>query len=269
MVRRLTPRECERLQGFPDDWTAIGADGRRLSDSARYRAMGNAVTVPVIAWIGARLLAAHHPTEPARHRGWWPVSEPLPLSVWATAQQLPRTQRAGRYVARHAPPTRPRCSPPSPPPPSPPTPSPGSWSSTPCAASAPPWSKPSTRAARPSGSSTSPAGPTVARANLTLAAGQGATGTGQVHTGDARHLLDLLDPALHGTAALVLTSPPYGASVHGQVSARPGQGVPSTTTATRPTRPTSPTPTTPASSQRSRRSWPPPGSCSGPGGWWC
>ncbi len=65
----------------------------------------------------------------------------------------------------------------------------------------------------------------MAWANLALAASQGATGTGQVHTGDARHLLDLLDPALHGTAALVLTSPPYGQSVHGQVSARPGQGI--------------------------------------------
>jgi modification methylase len=62
----------------------------------------------------------------------------------------------------------------------------------------------------------------LAQANLTLAASQGAPGTGQVHTGDARHLLD---PALQGTAALVLTSPPYGKSVHGQVAARPGQGV--------------------------------------------
>jgi excisionase family DNA binding protein len=65
----------------------------------------------------------------------------------------------------------------------------------------------------------------LAQANLTLAASQGATGTGQVHIGDARALLELLDPALHGTAALVLTSPPYGQSVHGQVSARPGQGI--------------------------------------------
>ena len=62
VVRRLTPRECERLQGFPDDWTAVGAGGCRLSDSARYRAMGNAVTVPVVAWIGARLLSTHHAT---------------------------------------------------------------------------------------------------------------------------------------------------------------------------------------------------------------
>lgn len=49
-VRRLTPRECERLQGFPDDWTAGQAD------SHRYRQMGNAVTVPVVEWIMRRLI---------------------------------------------------------------------------------------------------------------------------------------------------------------------------------------------------------------------
>jgi DNA (cytosine-5)-methyltransferase 1 len=60
MVRRLTPVECERLQGFPDGWTAHGADQRPISDTARYRLIGNAVTVPVVAWIGARLAAADH-----------------------------------------------------------------------------------------------------------------------------------------------------------------------------------------------------------------
>ena len=44
-VRRLTPVECERLQGFPDDWT----EGK--SDSHRYKQMGNAVAVPVAEWI--------------------------------------------------------------------------------------------------------------------------------------------------------------------------------------------------------------------------
>jgi DNA (cytosine-5)-methyltransferase 1 len=48
-VRRLTPRECERLQGFPDDWTDLGPDTRR------YAALGDAVTVPVAEWIGRRL----------------------------------------------------------------------------------------------------------------------------------------------------------------------------------------------------------------------
>lgn len=44
-VRRLTPVECERLQGFPDDWTA------GQSDSTRYKQMGNAVAVPVVEWV--------------------------------------------------------------------------------------------------------------------------------------------------------------------------------------------------------------------------
>jgi site-specific DNA-cytosine methylase len=48
-VRRLTPTECERLQGFPDGWTA------GFSDSVRYRMLGNAVAVPVAQWIAARL----------------------------------------------------------------------------------------------------------------------------------------------------------------------------------------------------------------------
>lgn len=51
-VRRLTPTECERLQGFPDDWTA------GHSDSARYRMLGNAVTVNVAEWLGHRVAEA-------------------------------------------------------------------------------------------------------------------------------------------------------------------------------------------------------------------
>lgn len=56
-VRRLTPRECERLQGFPDDWTRWAEDGTEQSDSARYRQLGNAVAVPVVQWIASRLTA--------------------------------------------------------------------------------------------------------------------------------------------------------------------------------------------------------------------
>jgi len=51
-VRRLTPTECERLQGFPDEWT------EQVSDSQRYKQMGNAVTVNVIEWIGKQLMEA-------------------------------------------------------------------------------------------------------------------------------------------------------------------------------------------------------------------
>jgi DNA (cytosine-5)-methyltransferase 1 len=55
-VRRLTPLECERLQGMPDDWTRHADDGSELSDSARYRMIGNSVAVPVVEWIARRLV---------------------------------------------------------------------------------------------------------------------------------------------------------------------------------------------------------------------
>lgn len=54
-VRRLTPRECERLQGFPDDWTLITFHNRPAADGPRYRAIGNSWAVPVIRWIGRRM----------------------------------------------------------------------------------------------------------------------------------------------------------------------------------------------------------------------
>lgn len=50
-VRRLTPLECERLQGFPDGWTDIPG----ASDTARYKALGNSMAVPVMRWIGERI----------------------------------------------------------------------------------------------------------------------------------------------------------------------------------------------------------------------
>jgi len=50
-VRRLTPLECERLQGFPDNWTKYGANGDRISDTQRYKCIGNAVTTNVVQHI--------------------------------------------------------------------------------------------------------------------------------------------------------------------------------------------------------------------------
>lgn len=50
-VRRLTPVECERLQGFPDGWTEFGADGEPISNTQRYKCLGNAVTTNVITHI--------------------------------------------------------------------------------------------------------------------------------------------------------------------------------------------------------------------------
>lgn len=55
LIRKLTPLECERLQGFPDGWTECGADGKKMSDSARYRALGNAVTVNFPRMIGEKI----------------------------------------------------------------------------------------------------------------------------------------------------------------------------------------------------------------------
>jgi DNA (cytosine-5)-methyltransferase 1 len=61
-VRRLTPRECERLQGFPDDYTRIPLrnakgllNGKWAKDGPRYKALGNSMAVPVMAWIGRRI----------------------------------------------------------------------------------------------------------------------------------------------------------------------------------------------------------------------
>lgn len=56
-VRRLTPRECERLQGFPDDYTAIPYRGKPAADGPRYKALGNSMAVPVMRWIGERMEA--------------------------------------------------------------------------------------------------------------------------------------------------------------------------------------------------------------------
>lgn len=68
VVRRLTPRECERLQGFSDDYTAIpwkGRQARECPDGPRYQVLGNSWPVPVVRWIGERLAAAMPATETA------------------------------------------------------------------------------------------------------------------------------------------------------------------------------------------------------------
>jgi DNA (cytosine-5)-methyltransferase 1 len=54
-VRRLTPRECERLQGMPDDYTLIPYRGKPAADGPRYRVIGNSMAVPVMRWIGHRI----------------------------------------------------------------------------------------------------------------------------------------------------------------------------------------------------------------------
>ena len=56
-VRRLTPTECERLQGFPDGYTDVPFGKRMSSDAQRYFALGNSMAVPVVRWIGERIEA--------------------------------------------------------------------------------------------------------------------------------------------------------------------------------------------------------------------
>jgi DNA (cytosine-5)-methyltransferase 1 len=54
-VRRLTPRECERLQGFPDDFTLVPHRGKPMADGPRYKMLGNSMAVPVVRFIGERI----------------------------------------------------------------------------------------------------------------------------------------------------------------------------------------------------------------------
>lgn len=63
-VRRLTPRECERLQGFPDDYTLIPHRGKPAADGPRYKALGNSMAVPVMRWIGERIQQVEELTRP-------------------------------------------------------------------------------------------------------------------------------------------------------------------------------------------------------------
>jgi modification methylase len=154
-----------------------------------------------------------------------PSSRPrLPLSVWPTAQQPAATQRAGRYLpASNAHPAK----------------------MLPAIArqAIAAYSHPGDLVLDPMcgigttlveaihlgrqaiGIELEPRWAQLASANLTHACRQGATGTATVITGDARQLPSLVDSSLAGQVELVLTSPPYGRSLHGQVSARPGRGV--------------------------------------------
>ncbi|PTA90975.1 DNA (cytosine-5-)-methyltransferase [Kluyvera sp. Nf5] len=79
-VRRLTPVECERLQGFPDNHTLIawrGKDVAECPDGPRYKAIGNSMAVPVMRWIGERIAAAIPKEEPA------PRTWQRPFLKWA------------------------------------------------------------------------------------------------------------------------------------------------------------------------------------------
>jgi DNA (cytosine-5)-methyltransferase 1 len=67
-VRRLTPKECERLQGFPDGYTDVTYRGKPAADGPRYRALGNSMAVPVMAWIGQRIQMVMEATDGTQGR---------------------------------------------------------------------------------------------------------------------------------------------------------------------------------------------------------
>lgn len=69
-VRRLTPRECERLQGFPDDHTLVSYRGAPAADGPRYKALGNSMAVPVMRWIGERIQLIHGQPSRAPEGEW-------------------------------------------------------------------------------------------------------------------------------------------------------------------------------------------------------
>jgi DNA (cytosine-5)-methyltransferase 1 len=67
-VRRLTPVECERLQGFPDGWTDVPHRGKPAKDGPRYKAIGNSMPVNVMRWIGTRIKMVESLTPPSARR---------------------------------------------------------------------------------------------------------------------------------------------------------------------------------------------------------
>jgi site-specific DNA-cytosine methylase len=85
-VWRLTPREHERLQGFPDDYTLIPYRGEPAKDSPRFRVLGNSIAVPVLRWIGRRIAAAFATDDRRRPIGKFtpPVLKPLD---WGRARE--------------------------------------------------------------------------------------------------------------------------------------------------------------------------------------
>ncbi len=66
VVRRLTPVECERLMGWPDNHTLYRADGKENKDGARYKMCGNGVASPVAEWIARHILKAQEKMDEER-----------------------------------------------------------------------------------------------------------------------------------------------------------------------------------------------------------
>ncbi len=169
-----------------------------------------------------------HPRPPHRprpgHGSPAPQDAAAPLSVWATAQQDARAQRRGRYLPAA-------------------TAHPAKMLPAIAATAITRYSEPGDLVADPMcgigttlveaihlgrdaiGVEYEPRWAKLAAANITCARRQGAPGTAEVVRGDARQIPALLPASTAGRVALVVTSPPYGPSTHGQVTATPGSGV--------------------------------------------
>jgi modification methylase len=226
-----------RLVARPSFW--------QLTQTRKARARGEPAHLVVqrTSWYssGSQRLRAPmaEPSRPDRSREGHPqAQQPLPLSVWPTAQQPAAAQRAGRYlpgstahpakmlpaIARHA---IQRYS------------QPGDLVLDPMCGIGTTLVEAIHLDRHAIGVELEPRWAELARANTAHARAQGAQGSATVVAGDARHLPSLLDPELVGRVALVLTSPPYGSSIHGQVTPRPGQGVAKYDNTYSPTPPTS------------------------------
>jgi len=180
------------------------------------------------------------------------MAERLPLSVWPAAQRTSRAQRTGRYLpesmahpakmlpanARHAITAYT---------------APGDLVMDPMCGIGTTLVEAAHLGREAIGIEYEPRWADLARRNLAHAATQDWAGRARVLNGDSRALSTLLGPDLHGHVALVLTSPPYGPSVHGRVTAHPGSVARRDYRYSR-DRATSPTPTPTSCSTRSRRS---------------
>ena len=62
-VRRLTPRECERLQGMPDDWTLVPYRGKLMADGPRYKMIGNGFVIPCVRFIADHIAMVENRTK--------------------------------------------------------------------------------------------------------------------------------------------------------------------------------------------------------------
>lgn len=97
-VRRLTPLECERLDGFPDYWTRYGASGREMSDNARYMALGNSIAVPCAERVFIGIIKAER--EGGNHGGTGVPGIDMQFGQSDDCTGCGKRSRAGNHIQR-------------------------------------------------------------------------------------------------------------------------------------------------------------------------